>query len=106
MKTLDYGTNPHYLVRQDDPDTSHAAAQSVDTTALEQMVHKAITDFGSHGCISDQVLAKFPGYPYSSITARYKALLDKGFIIDTGVRRPGYSGRNQRVMVSKHWVKN
>jgi len=36
--------------------------------------------------------------PYSSITARYRSLLDKGFIVDTGERRKGQSGRAQRVL--------
>jgi hypothetical protein len=42
----------------------------------------------------------FPSMPYSSITARYKALLDKGFIQINGTR-VGKSGRQQRVMVAK-----
>jgi hypothetical protein len=39
----------------------------------------------------------YPNYPYSSITARYRALLDKGFIEVSGVKR-GRFGRNQRIM--------
>jgi hypothetical protein len=31
---------------------------------------------------------------------RYCKLLDDGHIVDTGQRRPGVSGRNQRVMVA------
>ena len=30
-----FGTHPKKLVRTDDPDTSHAAANSVDTSQLE-----------------------------------------------------------------------
>lgn len=99
-----FGTNPHYLVRRDDPDTSHAAADSVDTTKLEQMVYEAIRAYGINGCISDQVRAMYPTYPYSSITARYRALLDKGMILDSGLRAPGKSGRNQRVLVATCWI--
>lgn len=95
---MQFGTDPKYLVRKDSPDTSHEAAEYVDTSRLEQMVYEAIKGFGARGCISDEVRAKFSGYPYSSITARYRALLDKGFIEDTGQRRQGQSGRNQRVM--------
>jgi hypothetical protein len=62
------------------------------------MVYKAIKKFGDKGCISDQIRAMYPTYPYSSITARYRALLDKGFIVDTGERRQGQSGRSQRVL--------
>jgi hypothetical protein len=62
------------------------------------MVYEAIKTFGDKGCISDQIRAMYPHYPYSSITARYRALLDKGFIVDTGERRKGQSGKTQRVL--------
>ena len=95
-----FGTEPFKLVRKEDPTTSHQAAQKVDTTKLESLVYEAIKGFPD-GCISDEILEMYPNYPYSSITARYKSLLDKGFIEVTGVRR-GKFGRNQRVMrVSK-----
>jgi hypothetical protein len=91
-----FGTEPFKLVRKDDPTTSHQAAQAVDTTKLETLVYEAIKGF-PEGCISDEILAMYPNYPYSSITARYRALLDKGFIEVSGVKR-GRFGRNQRVM--------
>ena len=93
-----FGTPAFKLARREDPITSHQSAQAVDTTKLEQMVYEAIKSH-PEGCISDQVLEKFPQYPYSSITARYKSLLDKGFIEITGTRE-GRSGRKQRVMRS------
>ena len=91
-----FGTPAFKLVRKEDPATSHEAAQVVDTTKLEQMVYEAIKGF-PEGCISDQVLELFPQYPYSSITGRYKALLDKGYIEIVGVK-VGRSGRKQRLM--------
>ena len=94
-------TDPNTLVRSDAPDTSRAAAFAVDTTRLEFMVYETIGSFGERGCISDEVLARFPQLPYSSITARYKALLQKELIEDTGVRRAGSSGRGQRVLRQK-----
>ena len=94
-----FGSPAFKLVRKEDPTTSHQAAQAVDTTKLESLVYEAIKGF-PEGCISDQVLEKFPQYPYSSITARYKSLLDKGFIEITGTRE-GRSGRKQRVMKCK-----
>lgn len=94
-----FGTPAFKLVRKEDPTTSHEAALTVDTNKLENMVYEAIKGF-PEGCISDQVLELFPQYPYSSITARYKSLLDKGFIEITGVK-VGRSGRKQRVMKCK-----
>ena len=94
-----FGTPAFKLARKEDPTTSHEAAQVVDTTKLEQMVYEAIKGF-PEGCISDQVLELFPQYPYSSITGRYKALLDKGYIEIVGVK-VGRSGRKQRLMCAK-----
>jgi hypothetical protein len=91
-----FGTPAFKLVRREDPTTSHQAAQAVDTTKLETLVYEAIKSH-PEGCISDEILAMYPNYPYSSITARYRALLDKGFIEVSGVKR-GRFGRNQRVM--------
>jgi hypothetical protein len=94
-----FGTEPFKLVRKEDPTTSHQAAQAVDSTKLEQMVYEAIKSH-PEGCISDEILEMYPNYPYSSITARYRALLDKDLIEVTGVKR-GRFGRNQRVMKAK-----
>jgi len=91
-----FGTPAFKLARREDPTTSHQAAQAVDTTKLEQMVYEAIKSH-PEGCISDEILEMYPNYPYSSITARYRALLDKGFIEVSGVKR-GKFGRNQRIM--------
>ena len=91
-----FGTPAFKLVRKDDPTTSHEAAQVVDTTKLERIVYEAIQSF-PEGCISDQVLEALPNYRYSSITPRYKALLQKGFIEITGTK-DGRSGKKQRIM--------
>ena len=94
-----FGTPAFKLARREDPVTSHQAAQAVDTTKLESMVYEAIKGFPD-GCISDEILQMYPQYPYSSITARYRALLDKGLIEVSGVKR-GRFGRNQRIMQVK-----
>jgi hypothetical protein len=94
-----FGTPAFKLARRKDPTTSHQAAQAVDTPKLESLVYEAIKGFPD-GCISDEILAMYPNYPYSSITARYRALLDKGFIEVSGVKR-GKFGRNQRIMKAK-----
>ena len=93
-----FGTHSDKLARRDDPDTSQTSAKKVDSSRLEQMVYNAIKAFGSRGCISDEIREQFAHLPYSSVTARYKALIDKGLIEDTGERRPGNSGRPQRIM--------
>ena len=95
-----FGTEPRKLHRRDDPDTSRVAAHSVDTTTLEQMVYDAIKAHRD-GCIANNLLDQFPDFAYSSITARFKALQDKGLIICGPDKRPGRSGRQQRVMRAK-----
>ena len=92
-----FGTTPEKLVRRYDPATSHEAAIAVDSSKLESMVYEAIKNYGALGCISDDLQAMFSHLPYSSVTARYRALLDKGFIEIIGQRRCK-SGRNQRIM--------
>lgn len=92
-----FGTQPEKLVRRYDPATSHESASAVDTSKLESMVYEAIKSYGSAGCISDDVQGLFPHLPYSSVTARYRALLDKKLIEIVGSRRCK-SGRNQRIM--------
>lgn len=95
-----FGTSFCKLVRRNDPDTSQVAAVLVNSSELEEMVYHTIKSFGVIGCIQDDVLTCHRSYPYSSITARFKALLDKGLIQDTGERRKGRSGRSQRVLVA------
>lgn len=92
-----FGTPAFKLVRKEDPATSHQAAQVIDTTKMESLVYETIAAYGPDGCISDDVVSKLSFLPYSSVTARYKALIDKGFIEVIGDRK-GTSGRLQRVM--------
>ena len=100
--SMEFGTFWKKLVRRKDPHTSQEAAKSVDTTNMEQIVYEVISQYPS-GCIQDEVLAHLMSYPYSTVTARFRALLDKGYIIDTGLTRPGKSGRKQRVLIIKEF---
>jgi hypothetical protein len=87
------------MARTDDPDTSHAAAQSMalDVNALEALVLETIARF-PNGCISDDVKAANPQYRRQSLNPRFAPLLRSGAIIDTGERRMSKSGRSQRVV--------
>ncbi len=99
-----YGTEPHKLARSDGPDTSKAAAESVNTNTREAMVHRAIHQFGEGGCIAadlfDLAARGELGKHAYSFTARLKGLQDKGFISAGPDKRLGPSGREQRVMRS------
>lgn len=99
---MDFGTFWKKLVRRKDPKTSQDAAKSVNTSNMEQIVYEVIAKY-PQGCIQDEVLAQLVSYPYSTVTARFRALLDKGYIIDTGLTRPGKSGKKQRVLIIKEF---
>ncbi len=99
---MDFGTFWKKLVRRKDPQTSQDAAKSVNTSNMEQIVYEVIAKY-PQGCIQDEVLAQLVSYPYSTVTARFRALLDKGYIIDTGLTRPGKSGKKQRVLIIKEF---
>ena len=88
------------LFRRNASDTSIQAAESIDVNKLEGMVLNAIRSAGANGMTQTELLAKFPGYSYSSITARPSALKRKGLILDSGLRRPSPNGRNQMVIVA------
>ena len=97
-------TPVYKLVRNEDPSTSHEAAESVNATYMEQVVYEVIEGFGPSGCISDQVLEVLSHHRYSTITARYKQLKEKGLVIVDHRKRKAISGRSQLVMwASKHY---
>lgn len=95
-----FGTFWRKLVRREAPQTSIDAAKQVPTTHLEQLVYDTIAMFPD-GCIQDEVLAVLSDKPYSSVTARFRALLDKGYIEDTGRTKAGRSGKQQRILIIK-----
>lgn len=85
------------LARRTDPSTSHEAAESIDTTALERIVYEIIKQF-PNGCISDDIVQMLPEFGIQTISPRYAPLIRKGWVTDTGERRQARSGRSQRVM--------
>lgn len=104
MEQTDIFDTPAYkLVRNEDPSTSHEAAEQLNVNRMERIVYDCIDAFGSSGCISDDVLGMLHDYGYSTVTARYKQLKEKGLVIvDDRKRRSFKSGRNQLIMWSKN----
>lgn len=100
---MKFGTFWQKLVCKDAPVTSVEAAASFDSASMEYRVYEVIASF-DNGCIQDEVLSALSHYPYSSVTARFRSLLDKGYIVDTGLTRPGKSGRQQRILKIKEAV--
>ena len=88
--------------RGTDPSSSKAAGTSFDPTMLELEVLNAIRSFGTEGATQDDVLTKLRRISHSSITPRFRPLLNKGLVNDSGLKRKGVSGRGQRVMVAAY----
>ena len=103
------------LARTHDPKTSWEAAEKVDTNKLESLVLKVLTHFGSVGGTNDELLS----YLYdtqiwkeytaimpkeSSITPRYKQLINKGLVYRDGTTRKGSMGRSQIVNFIVKWI--
>lgn len=78
--------------------TSIAAYRSLDLTELESRVLEVIEVAGPAGVISDEIREVFGDLSYSSVTARFSSLEEKGKIFRAGDTRPGTSGRQQKVM--------
>jgi hypothetical protein len=94
----DFGTPAGHCFRTTDPFTSVEAAFSVDTTKLEKMVYEAILSFGEMGCIGDDVHKKLSPIGIQTLSPRYRPLIEKKMIEETGEKRKGASGRKQRVL--------
>lgn len=88
--------------RATDPSTSAEAAASFDPTDMEQVVLGAVMVFPNGATQDDVVNLLEPyGYRYGTITPRFRPLLNKGLLVETGEKRKGKSGRSQRVVKLK-----
>ena len=95
MSLFDYGN-----ARHTDPETSKAAAKSINATKLEQLVLDVLSQ---HGPLTPEEVTKALDRPIDSITPRFRPLLDKNMIVELRgadgecVTRPGSSGRQRQV---------
>ena len=86
-------------VRATDPDTAVEAAYSVHVAPIEIAIMDVIRD-ATDGCTAHEVSEKLSHIPLNTLTPRFETLARKGLIEDSGNRRPGRSGRMQRVMIA------
>jgi predicted transcriptional regulator len=100
-----FDTPAFKLVRRDDPDTSHDAAESLPVNDMERIVADTIAKFGATGAISDQIVDALPHLRYSTITARYKQLKEKGIICVDDRKQKAESGRQQHIMWHKDFYR-
>jgi len=96
----EFGTPARYLRRNQDPETSHEAAELVDTTKLEELVYNVIASYSQEGCIGDDVVRSLQsmGHGVQTVSPRYAPLLRKNKIYRLGDKRKGNTSRKQLVM--------
>lgn len=86
------------LARNEDPGTSHEAAEQVDASKLMERIYDVMLTFGERGCIGDEVDDLMPDVVPQSITPRYATMVNLGMIEVTGEKRLGHKcKRNQMV---------
>ena len=93
------GPASHGLARHTDPDTSHAAALSVDVSQLERIYLETLR--ANPMGLTNEEIAERTGLPLNSISPRSKPLRDKNLIFDSTYRRPTSSGRSSIVWRSR-----
>lgn len=112
----EFGTDPHKLRRSDGPDTSKAAAHTVDTAQFEELAYDIHLEHGIEGCILAELRDRFaeraPPVALYGAAARRTGIHQKGMVLRTPlVRRAGNSGRMQHVYIARQlmpleWVQD
>lgn len=93
LDLLEYTSPAHAAARHTDPATSHEAAQSLTTqyvTEREWAVLDALKLFGP--CTIEEV-TQHTGLSLVTVSPRFRPLVRKGMIADSGERRLNASGR-------------
>jgi uncharacterized membrane protein len=81
--------------RRSDPETSKAAAKSLDTNALESLVLETLR---KHlGGLTSHEVASLTGLSLVTVSPRMAPLVRKGKICDSGERRSGVGFRSSTV---------
>jgi hypothetical protein len=83
-------------------DTSIAAADAIAPKLgrLQRMAESAIRDAGARGLTADELAARLDMDRWS-IQPRTSELRRKGLVLDSGRRRPNYTGRLAIVWIAK-----
>jgi len=85
------------LAKQTDPETSHAAAASMDASSLMLLVYETMSYYGDRGCIGDDIENDLSDITYRTVSPRFKQMVNAGMIEETGEKRMGVAGRLQNV---------
>lgn len=80
----------HGAVRASDPDTSHAAAESINPSALQGVIIQILVE--AQTGLTTHEIARLVHIGYQTITPRMKPMRLKGWVYDTGLRRAWKGG--------------
>lgn len=83
-----YGTPVEDIVRHDAVDTSVEAAKRVDTSKWERLCFEHCKRCGVWGTTNAETAQHYVR-PVHAISGRWSALIDKGLVFDTRLRRAG-----------------
>jgi len=97
-----FSRNGAAYARNKDPVTSHEAAESVRGREANAMEGRVLSELKlwPDGLTSHE-LVEITGIRWQSITPRIRPLVRKGLVEDSGLRRPGPTGRNVIVWRAK-----
>ena len=85
------------VARTTDPDTSHAAGDQLSKSNRETMCGRLLAQIRLRPLTAEQA-AEAAGYaPQDGAWKRVSDLRNAGLVVDSGLRRPGRSGRSQIV---------
>lgn len=84
--------------RNSDPDTSKEAFTSTNVKTVEDKIVKVVFSKGADGCTMDDIARELPQYRMHTLSPRFKPLLARGVIEDTGLCRLGGARKRQRVV--------
>jgi hypothetical protein len=85
------------LARNNDPDTSHEAAEKLDASRLCGTIYGIVAKYGERGCIGEEVIQALPHIRPQSVSPRFAQMIDMGMLERTGERRVASSGYFQIV---------
>lgn len=83
------------FARATDPATSHAAAAAVEgehANRMEKLVLVELRKYREMGLTNHQLVAA-TGIAWNTITPRVRPLVNKGLVLDSGLRRLGPKGK-------------
>jgi hypothetical protein len=89
-----YEDDEHGGAREGDPETSWAAAFSLDPTQLYAIIVKILIRIGP--ATTHEIADASGGIGWGSITPRMRKMVEKGLVYDTGERRADRGGKDRK----------